>query len=209
MPVHQMERLKDRSNSRFSLSIFKRDKEGKKHREKSRHGGDDQHSMHAASLLSHPLSDHETGPGSVPRSPGGSRGPDSALGLGPVSTTPELSWPPNHHHPQNKKTSGMESIHIAQRMSSLGMEQLRQRQDTPPWQTSATLADGTPILEYVQALWSYQAQIPNTEISFETNDVLAVITKQQDGWWEAEILDQRRRRRGLVPSNFMKILKRD
>jgi hypothetical protein len=59
----------------------------------------------------------------------------------------------------------------------------------------------------VQAQWSYQARIPDTEISFETNDVLAVITKQQDGWWEAEILDQRRRRRGLVPSNFMKVLK--
>ncbi|KAI8584154.1 hypothetical protein K450DRAFT_267531 [Umbelopsis ramanniana AG] len=211
MPIHHVDRFKERSNSRFSLSIFKRDKEGKKHREKTKASGE-QESMHAPSLLSNPISDNESGhvvnqqpsqAGSVPRSPGGSRGPDSALGLGPVSTTPEWASP-------KIPGSNAEPVHISQRMSSLGMEQLRQRQagDSPPqpnWQ--ATLADGTPILEYVQAQWSYQARIPDTEISFETNDVLAVITKQQDGWWEAEVLDQRRRRRGLVPSNFMKVLK--
>lgn len=153
LPIHHVDRFKERSNSRFSLSIFKRDKEGKKHREKTKPNGE-QDSMHAPSLLSNPISDNESGhllnqqqpsqAGSVPRSPGGSRGPDSALGLGPISTTPEVSW-------ASPKLPGSEPIHISQRMSSLGMEQLRQRQtgDTPPqpnWQT--TLADGTPIMEY-------------------------------------------------------------
>ncbi|CAO3663497.1 unnamed protein product [Umbelopsis ramanniana] len=154
LPIHHVDRFKERSNSRFSLSIFKRDKEGRKHREKTKPSGE-QESMHAPSLLSNPISDNDSGhllnqqqqpsqAGSVPRSPGGSRGPDSALGLGPISTTPELSW-------ASPKLPGSEPIHISQRMSSLGMEQLRQRQtgDTPPqpnWQ--ATLADGTPIMEY-------------------------------------------------------------
>lgn len=154
IPVHQIERLKERSNSRFSLSIFKRDKEGKRHRDKAaRHMAGEQDSLHAPSLLSHTLSDHEmqqpppSQTGSVPVSPGGSRGPDSALGLGPVSTTPD--WP-SQPPPSSKKADG---VHISQRMSSLGMEQLRQRQDNntplaPNWQPSTTLADGTPILEY-------------------------------------------------------------
>ncbi|KAI9283002.1 hypothetical protein BC943DRAFT_328086 [Umbelopsis sp. AD052] len=208
LPIHHVDRFKERSNSRFSLSIFKRDKEGRKHRDKSKPSGE-QESMHAPSLLSNPISDTESGghvvnqqptsqAGSAPRSPGGSRGGPDLGG----STTPEPAW--------GSPKIPTEPVHISQRMSSLGMEQLRQRQagDSPPqpnWQ--ATLADGTPILEYVQAQWSYKARIPDTEISFETNDVLAVITKQQDGWWEAEVLDQRRRRRGLVPSNFMKVLK--
>ncbi|CAM0142895.1 unnamed protein product [Umbelopsis sp. WA50703] len=219
MPAHQVEKLKERSNSRFSLNIFKRDKESKRSRDKTRQmiANGEQESGHAPSLLSHTISDNESGPPPPPAahpptaSPivinrGGERGPDSALGLGGGSSTPDLPWSPQ------KQKQG-DPIHIAQRMSSLGMEQLRQRQsgDTlsgSNWQTSsATLADGTPILEYVQALWSYKAQIPDAELSFETNDVLAVITKQQDGWWEAEILDQRRRQRGLVPSNFMKTLK--
>ncbi|KAG2182114.1 hypothetical protein INT43_007041 [Umbelopsis isabellina] len=221
MPAHQVEKLKERSNSRFSLNIFKRDKESKRSRDKPRQmvTNGEQETGHAPSMLSHTISDSESGPplppaGHPPQasSPiainrgGGERGPDSALGLGGGSSTPDLSWSPQKQKPGDV-------VQIAQRMSSLGMEQLRHRQsgDTPSnpnWPTSsATLADGTPILEYVQALWSYKAQIPDAELSFETNDVLAVITKQQDGWWEAEILHQSRRQRGLVPSNFMKTLK--
>jgi hypothetical protein len=165
MPVHQIERLKERSNSRFSLSIFKRDKEGKKHRDKNRHLAHTEQES-APSLLSHTMSDNDSGHhqqqqqqsqgGSVPRSPGGSRGPDSSLGLGPVSsTTPELSWSSQQQPKQPSQGVLTEPIHITQRMSSLGMEQLRQRQspaDTPvaapSWQPSETLADGTPILEY-------------------------------------------------------------
>ncbi|KAH8550704.1 hypothetical protein BGW37DRAFT_498086 [Umbelopsis sp. PMI_123] len=155
MPAHHVDRFKERSNSRFSLSIFKRDKEGRKHREKSKQSGE-QESMHAPSLLSNPISDNESGhlqnhhqqpsqTGSVPLSPGGPRGPDSALGLGPISSTPELTWA------SAKIPSSAEPVHISQRMSSLGMEQLHQRQAgenslQPNWQ--ATLADGTPILEY-------------------------------------------------------------
>lgn len=34
-------------------------------------------------------------------------------------------------------------------------------------------------------------------------DPLAVITKQIDGWWLAELMDPQRRQRGLIPGNYM------
>lgn len=34
-------------------------------------------------------------------------------------------------------------------------------------------------------------------------DLIAVIHKQPDGWWQAELMDPQTRRRGLVPGNYM------
>ncbi|ORY95951.1 hypothetical protein BCR43DRAFT_493855 [Syncephalastrum racemosum] len=69
---------------------------------------------------------------------------------------------------------------------------------------SSRLDDGTPILEYVQALWSYDAKI-DSEISFVKDDILAVIDKKDDGWWEAQVVHSAvaEGSRGLVPGNFM------
>ncbi|OLL23019.1 Cell division control protein 15 [Neolecta irregularis DAH-3] len=61
--------------------------------------------------------------------------------------------------------------------------------------------DGRPILFYVKALYDYQAAI-DEEIGFCKDDVLIVLRTQDDGWWEGEVMGQRRARRGLFPSNF-------
>ncbi|KAI7856069.1 hypothetical protein BDC45DRAFT_504237 [Circinella umbellata] len=69
-----------------------------------------------------------------------------------------------------------------------------------------SLEDGTPVLEYVKAQWSYDAKI-ESEITFSKNDVLAVIEKKRDGWWDAQIVHSDKgvaaNIRGLVPGNFM------
>ncbi|KAG2222211.1 hypothetical protein INT45_014108 [Circinella minor] len=80
----------------------------------------------------------------------------------------------------------------------------QQSQQPEPQQTGQgqLLDDGTPIIEYVQALWQYDAKV-NTEMSFYAGDVFAVIHKQMDNWWVAELMDPRRRQRGLVPGNYM------
>ncbi|CDH50735.1 cell division control protein [Lichtheimia corymbifera JMRC:FSU:9682] len=67
------------------------------------------------------------------------------------------------------------------------------------------LSDGMPILGYVRALWGYEAKI-ETEMSFKAGDTFAVIHKQPDGWWEAELLDPSRRTRALIPGNYMEAL---
>ncbi|KAI9300592.1 hypothetical protein BJ944DRAFT_275491 [Cunninghamella echinulata] len=63
------------------------------------------------------------------------------------------------------------------------------------------LSDGTPYKHKARAIWGYEAKIPS-ELSFQANDMLAVIRKQPDGWWEAEILDEQRKQRGLVIINI-------
>ncbi|CAO3621736.1 unnamed protein product [Cunninghamella blakesleeana] len=66
------------------------------------------------------------------------------------------------------------------------------------------LSDGTTYKHKARAIWSYEARIPS-ELSFQANDMVAVIRKQPDGWWEAEILDEERKQRGLVPGNFFSL----
>ncbi|KAI8148677.1 hypothetical protein BJV82DRAFT_272293 [Fennellomyces sp. T-0311] len=68
-----------------------------------------------------------------------------------------------------------------------------------------TLEDGTPVIEYVKAQWSYDAKI-SSEITFAKNDILAVIEKKGDGWWDAQIVHSDKQphfARGLVPGNYM------
>ncbi|KAI9494618.1 hypothetical protein BDB00DRAFT_297213 [Zychaea mexicana] len=69
-------------------------------------------------------------------------------------------------------------------------------------QQQQLLDDGTVVLEYVHAIWSYEAKI-STEMNFMAGDVFAVIHKQMDNWWLVELMDPQRRQRGLVPGNYM------
>ncbi|KAG5437170.1 hypothetical protein PCANB_001147 [Pneumocystis canis] len=62
--------------------------------------------------------------------------------------------------------------------------------------------DGKRILFYVQALYDYQAAIPE-EISFVKNDILLVLEMQEDGWWEGQVVSPKKSKRGLFPSNFV------
>ena len=63
-------------------------------------------------------------------------------------------------------------------------------------------------LVIARAIYAYAAAIPE-ELSFAKGDMLAVLRLQDDGWWEAEVVersDGRRaggRARGLVPSNYL------
>lgn len=47
----------------------------------------------------------------------------------------------------------------------------------------------------------------DSEISFSKDDILAVIEKKRDGWWDAQIVHSVNNAavntRGLVPGNFM------
>ncbi|KAI9726156.1 MAG: hypothetical protein M1828_001829 [Chrysothrix sp. TS-e1954] len=79
----------------------------------------------------------------------------------------------------------------------------------PPGQgPSQFTRDGRPILHYCRALFLYTAAIPE-ELSFAKNDVLAVTKLQDDGWWEAEVVEKGGRGGsgvgglGLVPSNYL------
>ncbi|KAG5519776.1 hypothetical protein PMAC_000049 [Pneumocystis sp. 'macacae'] len=62
--------------------------------------------------------------------------------------------------------------------------------------------DGRRILFYVRALYDYQAAIPE-EISFVKGDILSVLEMQEDGWWEGEVVNLKKSKRGLFPSNFV------
>ncbi|KAI8076760.1 uncharacterized protein BX664DRAFT_343865, partial [Halteromyces radiatus] len=68
-------------------------------------------------------------------------------------------------------------------------------------ETSNQLSDGTPIMHYARAVWSFTATIP-LEMSFSAGDRLAIVKKQADGWWDAE-LQGPKKTRGLVPGNYM------
>ncbi|KAG1051270.1 hypothetical protein G6F46_004472 [Rhizopus delemar] len=72
----------------------------------------------------------------------------------------------------------------------------------PPTGRPQLLQDGTAVIHYARALWNYNAQLPS-ELSFFANDRFGIINQQPDGWWYAELLDPQRRKRGLVPGNYM------
>ncbi|KAG1381039.1 hypothetical protein G6F61_003523 [Rhizopus arrhizus] len=72
----------------------------------------------------------------------------------------------------------------------------------PPTGRPQLLQDGTAVTHYARALWNYNAQLPS-ELSFSANDRFGIINQQPDGWWYAELLDPQRRKRGLVPGNYM------
>ncbi|KAA8911951.1 hypothetical protein TRICI_003637 [Trichomonascus ciferrii] len=65
----------------------------------------------------------------------------------------------------------------------------------------AVSSDGRKIIRYSKAAYDYRAAIPE-EVSFRKGDILLVLLMQEDGWWEVEVLNSRRRF-GLAPSNFL------
>ncbi|KAF0493000.1 hypothetical protein F8M41_021503 [Gigaspora margarita] len=65
--------------------------------------------------------------------------------------------------------------------------------------------DGRQVLFLVKALYDYKTTSAE-EIPFLTNDVIAVLGTNPDGWWEGELLDDTRKKRGLFPSNYIQIL---
>lgn len=50
-------------------------------------------------------------------------------------------------------------------------------------------------------MYSYTAAIPE-ELGFQKGDILAILRMQDDGWWEAEIMNNPAPP-GLVPSNYL------
>ncbi|OUM64251.1 hypothetical protein PIROE2DRAFT_67325 [Piromyces sp. E2] len=68
-----------------------------------------------------------------------------------------------------------------------------------------------PILFYVRVLFDYNSAIYE-EISVRKDMIIPILETQEDGWWEGEIEEMgptgKRRRRGLLPSNFVEIIKK-
>ncbi|CAG8626093.1 6836_t:CDS:2, partial [Scutellospora calospora] len=58
--------------------------------------------------------------------------------------------------------------------------------------------DGRQVLFLVKALYDYKTTSVE-EISFLASDVIAVLGTNPDGWWEGELLDDSRKKRGLFP----------
>ncbi|KAI8879381.1 hypothetical protein K501DRAFT_336100 [Backusella circina FSU 941] len=110
----------------------------------------------------------------------------------PQQRYPQQPMNPQQRPPQQRPAGKpMNAPH----KTSPGMpQQIKSRPDKMP--------DGAPVIQYARGLWSYTAQIPS-ELSFEANDQLAILNQQPDNWWYAELLDPKRRRRGLVPGNYM------
>ncbi|KAI9246410.1 hypothetical protein EDC94DRAFT_529603 [Helicostylum pulchrum] len=76
-------------------------------------------------------------------------------------------------------------------------------QATPPAQTTPQAHAGTPYIGYAKAQWPFEATI-NGELSFQVDEVVGILRKQTDGWWEAERLGASfAGQRGLVPGNYM------
>ncbi|CAG8508515.1 5191_t:CDS:10 [Acaulospora morrowiae] len=65
--------------------------------------------------------------------------------------------------------------------------------------------DGRAIRFYVRTLYDYVTTQPD-EISFTAGDIIAVLNTSADGWWEGEILDERRKDRGIFPCNYTEVL---
>ncbi|KAI8975420.1 hypothetical protein BDF20DRAFT_995074 [Mycotypha africana] len=125
----------------------------------------------------------------------------------------EIVIPQQQQQQQQKlQTQQQQQIHPPPQKHST--QQQQQQQQQRPRDVSAKqkpsarpdrLIDGAPVLEFCRALWSYNAQIPS-ELTFKANDTLAIINKQPDGWWYAELVDPSntvKKRRGLVPGNYM------
>ncbi|KAI8353254.1 hypothetical protein EDC96DRAFT_274290 [Choanephora cucurbitarum] len=69
-------------------------------------------------------------------------------------------------------------------------------------QSNAYAAE-TRFISYAKAQWPFEATIEG-EMSFHQDEVLGVIRKQTDGWWEAERIGAvNPGQRGLIPGNYM------
>ncbi|KAI9286920.1 hypothetical protein BC943DRAFT_320269 [Umbelopsis sp. AD052] len=201
LPAEKASSNKEGKGGRFSLAIFgKKDKESKKHKEEreqypisgssslGRVGGN-QFAMNnpRQDSLSYPTNNHTFSSMSDMNSPS--------------VNSPSWQREQHHHHQQQQQQREQYSdVSDPPRTS----QSLSQKSSLPP--TSAKggakeLEDGTPVVEYARALWSYSAKIP-TELSFQAGDVMAIINKQDDGWWEAQSMAYPNLQRALIPGNF-------
>ncbi|KAI7904053.1 uncharacterized protein BX663DRAFT_506231 [Cokeromyces recurvatus] len=65
------------------------------------------------------------------------------------------------------------------------------------------MPDHNQFVGYAKAQWPFEATIEG-EMSFFADEVLGIIRKQMDGWWEAERLGPvNAGQRGLIPGNYM------
>lgn len=60
--------------------------------------------------------------------------------------------------------------------------------------------DGRQVVRHAKAVYDYSASIPE-EVSFKRKDNMLVLSMQDDGWWEVEVVGQKQF--GLAPSNYL------
>jgi len=53
-----------------------------------------------------------------------------------------------------------------------------------------------------RALYDYSAEPGSLELSFSEGDILRILSKDESGWWDAEL----RGVQGMIPSNYVKEL---
>ncbi|KAJ3221080.1 hypothetical protein HK099_003797 [Clydaea vesicula] len=64
------------------------------------------------------------------------------------------------------------------------------------------IEDQLKILFSVKVLYDYQAQAFE-ELNVKKDQIISVIAKHDDGWWEGIIMEEGKRKKGLFPSNFV------
>ncbi|ORZ24734.1 hypothetical protein BCR42DRAFT_343187, partial [Absidia repens] len=214
---------KKEKGGRFSLGIFgnKKDKD-KRHQKENRdsilQGQPHQQTPPANVLISGPPGggpittsryhgNHNKGNGDIVSSPSLPSGANPATqpALDSNSIPSATSYPPQkqYHHRQQANSLSASTL---QTQSQQQQPSSQQQQQQPLAQSNASLdknhlSDGTPVMHYARAVWSFTASIP-MEMSFSAGDRVAVVKKQADGWWDAE-LQGPKKTRGLVPGNYM------
>ncbi|CAO3610878.1 unnamed protein product [Mucor fragilis] len=82
-------------------------------------------------------------------------------------------------------------------------QQQAAQQQLPQPQLVKTPSSADRFIGFAKAQWPFEATIDG-EMSFQADEVVGIIHKQMDGWWEAERLGPvAAGQRGLVPGNYM------
>jgi len=114
-----------------------------------------------------------------------------------------------------KRIQSMRSHTSLSSVSEMGMHLMHNNSNIPntlninydPYDISIV----KPVLFYVRVLFDYNSAIYE-EISVRKDMIIPILETQEDGWWEGEIEEigpnGKRRRRGLLPSNFVEIIKK-
>ncbi|KAK4520866.1 uncharacterized protein ATC70_006747 [Mucor velutinosus] len=100
--------------------------------------------------------------------------------------------------------SDLKSNHSGQQQqtSQPQQQQATQQQLSPPQLVKAPFS-ADRFIGFAKAQWPFEATIDG-EMSFQADEVVGIIHKQMDGWWEAERLGPvGAGQRGLVPGNYM------
>ncbi|KAI8831892.1 hypothetical protein BJ741DRAFT_615616 [Chytriomyces cf. hyalinus JEL632] len=66
-------------------------------------------------------------------------------------------------------------------------------------------SEKSPPLFQVRVLYDYQSQAFE-ELTVSRGQIIPVIAKHEDGWWEGVVMEGERKRKGLFPSNFVEPL---